>query len=111
MRMGPHSMMPSDPSAIEGASLDRSIVRRVGEFARPYRAQIAGFLAAIVAAALLGLVPPLVTKWIIDEAIPNGDRDQLSLIAGLAVQLRLSTWDLRPFDEGSDFLVAVLGAA
>jgi len=85
MRMGPHSMMPSDPSAIEGASLDRSIVRRVGEFARPYRAQIAGFLGAIVAAALLGLVPPLVTKWIIDEAIPNGDRGQLSLLAGFAV--------------------------
>lgn len=30
--------------------------------------------------------------------------------AGLEVQLRLSTWDLRPFDDGSDFLVAVLGA-
>lgn len=29
--------------------------------------------------------------------------------AGLEVQLRLSTWDLRPFTEGSDFLVAVLG--
>jgi 2-polyprenyl-3-methyl-5-hydroxy-6-metoxy-1,4-benzoquinol methylase len=30
--------------------------------------------------------------------------------AGLEVQLRLSTWDLRPFAEGGDFLVAVLGA-
>ncbi|MFF2620348.1 class I SAM-dependent methyltransferase [Oerskovia jenensis] len=29
--------------------------------------------------------------------------------AGLEVQLRLSTWDLRPFAEDSDFLVAVLG--
>lgn len=29
---------------------------------------------------------------------------------GLAVQNRFSTWDLRPFDERSDFLVAVLGA-
>jgi 2-polyprenyl-3-methyl-5-hydroxy-6-metoxy-1,4-benzoquinol methylase len=28
--------------------------------------------------------------------------------AGLRVDLRLSTWDLRPFDDGSDFLVAVL---
>ena len=28
--------------------------------------------------------------------------------AGLDVQLRLGTWDLRPFDERSDFLVAVL---
>jgi len=31
--------------------------------------------------------------------------------AGLEVQLRLSTWDLRPFDARSDFLVAVLGPA
>ena len=27
---------------------------------------------------------------------------------GLAVELRLATWDLRPFGPGSDFLVAVL---
>lgn len=31
--------------------------------------------------------------------------------AGLAVQQRFSTWDLRPFDDDSDFLVAVLGTA
>ena len=30
--------------------------------------------------------------------------------AGLDVQLRLGTWDIRPFEETSDFLVAVLGA-
>ena len=29
--------------------------------------------------------------------------------AGLAPELLLSTWDLRPFSEDSDFLVAVLG--
>lgn len=29
--------------------------------------------------------------------------------AGLEVELRLSTWDLRPFGAASDFLVAVLG--
>lgn len=29
--------------------------------------------------------------------------------AGLAVHSRFSTWDLRPFSESSDFLVAVLG--
>ena len=78
-------MMPRDPTGIEGASLDRGIFRRVAAFARPYRWQVAGFLAAIVTAALLGLVPPLVTKWIIDEAIPRGDRGQLSMLAGLAV--------------------------
>lgn len=31
--------------------------------------------------------------------------------AGLAAQLRLSTWDLRPFSDDAEFLVAVLGRA
>ncbi len=31
--------------------------------------------------------------------------------AGLVVELRLSSWDLRPFDDASEFLVAVLALA
>lgn len=78
-------MMPRDASEVEGASIDRGIVRRVAEYARPYHRQIAGFLAAIVTAAVLGLAPPLLFKWILDDAIPQGDRRLLSLLAGLAV--------------------------
>ncbi len=78
-------MMPRDPSQAAGASVDRQIVRRVGQFAGPYRRQIIGFLFAIVTAAVLGLVPPLLFKQIIDDAIPSGDRGKLSLFAGLAV--------------------------
>ncbi len=78
-------MMPSDASAVDGASLDRSIVRRVMEFARPYKVQIIGFLAAIITAAILGLAPPLLFKWILDDAIADGDKGRLSLLAGLAV--------------------------
>jgi hypothetical protein len=29
--------------------------------------------------------------------------------AGLSPELLLSTWDIRPFTEDSDFLVAILG--
>ena len=78
-------MMPRDASAVDGASLDRSIVRRVTEFARPYKTQIIGFLAAIITAAILGLAPPLLFKWILDDAIADGDKGRLSLLAGLAV--------------------------
>ncbi len=78
-------MMPSDAAGIEGASIDRGIVRRVGGFARPYRGQIIGFLAAIISAALLGLAPPLLFRGILDDAIPDGNRGLLSLLAGLAV--------------------------
>ena len=34
-----------------------------------------------------------------------------ALSAGLRFDLRLSTWDLRPFTDSSDFLVAVLRRA
>ena len=83
-------MMPRDTSEIEGASLQRGIVRRVWGFARPYRNQVIGFLAAIITAALLGIVPPLVFKAIIDDALENGDRGKLTFLALLAVGAALA---------------------
>src|SRR5437868_14341952 len=51
---------------LKGKSLDRRIVGRVWTFARPYRRMIIGFLATIVAASLIGIVPPLIFKRLID---------------------------------------------
>lgn len=78
-------MMPRDSDAVKDAHLARDTLRRVWRFARPYRATIAGFLAAILAAALLALVPPLVVKQILDVAIPDSDRGAIWTLAGLAV--------------------------
>ena len=46
-------LRPGDADAVAGARLHGTGLRRVWEFARPYRRSIYGFLAAIVAAALL----------------------------------------------------------
>ncbi len=81
MRMGPHWLVGSDPEAIRGRTLSRSTVSRVLEFARPYRRQLAGFVAAILAAALLALLPPLVFKRLIDTSIAEGDRAEVDLLA------------------------------
>ena len=88
--MGPHHMMPRDTEAIEGATLARDTLRRVWGFAGPYRATIAGFLASIFAAAILALVPPLVVREIIDEAIPASDRTAIWWLAGIAVVAALA---------------------
>jgi ATP-binding cassette subfamily B protein len=85
MRMGPHMAMGSDPSAIAGATVRRGVVRRVVALARPYRTMLVGFLVTIVLAALLALAPPLLFRSIIDDAIPEGDRAMLNLLAGLVV--------------------------
>ncbi len=87
-------MMPRDADAVKDVRLARDTGRRVWTFARPYRATIVVFLAAIVVAALLALVPPLVVRRIIDVAIPNaqldGDRGPIWWLAALAVGAALA---------------------
>jgi ATP-binding cassette subfamily B protein len=78
-------MLGADPNQIAGANVDRSLVRRVWRFARPYRWMLLGYLGIIVATALVQLTPPLLFRSIIDSAIPDGDRAYLNLLAGLAV--------------------------
>ena len=85
MRMGPPWMHPRDPAAVEGVTFSRATARRIWTFARPYRRILAVYLAAILAAALLGLAPPLVVRRIIDSAIPHEDRGMITVLAVIAV--------------------------
>lgn len=85
MRMGPHTMLGSDPSEVKGAPLGRDVLRRVLSFSRPYRTMLIGFLATIVLAAVIQLAPPLLFRQIIDEAIPNDNTRLLHLLAGLVI--------------------------
>lgn len=82
-------MMPGDSDSVKDVKLAEGTYKRVGRFARPYRGTIVVFLLAILAAALLGLVPPFVVRAIIDDAIPttidDGDRGRIYLLAGIAV--------------------------
>ena len=43
------------------------------------------FLATIVASALLALVPPLLFRAILDDAIPSDDRGRVTFLAALTV--------------------------
>ncbi len=78
-------MMHQDPTQVEGKTLDRALVRRVGRFARPYRGQLVGFVLMIAAGAGLALVPPLLFRTIIDTAIPEGDKGLLALLGAVVV--------------------------
>ena len=65
--------------------MSRATLRRVWSFARPYRRLIGIFLALILVAALLALVPPFVVRAILDDAIPSGDRAMVVWLAAAAV--------------------------
>ena len=74
-------MMPGDSDAVKGKRLQRSSLRRAWHFAHPYRRTIALFLGAIVLAALVGLVPPFAFRTILDDAIPDRDRNLITIVS------------------------------
>src|SRR6478672_3361115 len=85
MQVGPHSMYPRDRAAVRDAKVNRGSLRRAWTFARPYRATIALFLAAIVVDALLGLIPAFAFRAILDTAIPDENRRLIAILAGVVV--------------------------
>jgi ATP-binding cassette subfamily B protein len=61
--------------------LSWALVRRVWGYAQPYRLQILGLLITILAITGLSLIPPLLYRDLIDNAIPNQDLTRLTLLA------------------------------
>ena len=74
-----HSMS-ADTSDLAGRRIGRETRRRVWGFARPYRRQIAAFMATVVASTFLGLLPPLLIRQVFDVAIADGNGRYLNIL-------------------------------
>ncbi len=61
--------------------LSWALLRRVWGYAKPYRLKIAGLLVTIFAITGLSLIPPLLYRDLIDQAIPNRDLARLNWLA------------------------------
>ncbi|HKE75501.1 MAG TPA: ABC transporter ATP-binding protein [Acidimicrobiales bacterium] len=96
---GRHSLLGTDPATLDGARLRGDLARRVWQFARPYRWLLAAYAAIIVAEALVQLVPPLLFRQIIDQALPQHDNGLLQLLAALAVTSALVSAGLAIVDR------------
>ena len=66
---------------VVGKAYDARLMRRLLTYLAPYRSQVAVAIGAIMAHALLELVPPYLTKVVIDRYIPAGDLSGLGSIA------------------------------
>jgi ATP-binding cassette subfamily B protein len=97
--MTPHTMLGSDPDAVKGAAIRRATVKRVWQFARPYRRMLIGFLIIIVLEAVVGLAPPLLIKAIFDHGIAQHDEGLVTLLALLMVAAALGDAVLSMFDR------------
>ena len=80
-----------DKVGVKGKSLDRSTVRRVLAYADRYRAMLLGFVATLLVSSLLSIVPALLVRRIIDDAIPASDRGQVNSLALIMVGLALAS--------------------
>ena len=77
--------MTSDQS-VKSQKLKPGTIRRIGEFANPYRAQIAIFLFTVIVDAFLVVASPLILRQLIDKGVVPKDGalvTKLALIVGL----------------------------
>src|SRR5688572_21478744 len=65
----------------------RKTLRRIVGFFKPYKAQVAVVLAAILLTSFIGLINPILLKLLIDVAIPELDWGLLNLFVGLMIVL------------------------
>ncbi|MFM7257895.1 MAG: ABC transporter ATP-binding protein [Acidimicrobiaceae bacterium] len=87
--MHPHQLIPRDKSAVAGAKIGKTSVRRVWRFARQYRRSILGFVATILITSVIALIPPLMFRLIVDEAIPDSDKRRIVYLTIVLVVVAL----------------------
>lgn len=82
---GPLGGLRKDRSVVHH-QLSKGVVRRILAYATPFRGQIALFLVLISAAAVLGVIPPLLFGEIIDKGVLGRD---LSIVVRLSIIVAL----------------------
>src|SRR5687767_12644321 len=75
--------MSAHEEEVLGKAYDARLMRRLLGYLSPYRTQVALAIAAIVGHSILQLVPPFLTKTVIDTYIPAGNLSGLGLIAAV----------------------------
>ena len=61
--------------------VSRALLRRVLAYARPYRVQVALMVGLITLTSLFSLIPPLLYRDLLDNALPNKDTTRLNWLA------------------------------
>ncbi|OGO18593.1 MAG: hypothetical protein A2Z14_12045, partial [Chloroflexi bacterium RBG_16_48_8] len=75
-----HSFLQYDEEQ-DQPEVSTNLLRRIAAHARPYWKGVAIILVAIVTTSILGLIPPLLIRDIIDHALPDKDFLRLNLLA------------------------------
>ncbi len=80
-----------DPDAVRGKRVERQLLLRVFRMTRPYRAALIGFIISVIAAAIVGVIPALLFRSLLDTAVPNKDQTLVLVLAVAAVAVALAS--------------------
>jgi ATP-binding cassette subfamily B protein len=80
-----------DPNAVKGKHVERDLLRRVLKMTRPYKGALIGFLISVVAGAVIGVIPALLFRSLLDTAVPDKNETLVLVLAVLAVAVALAT--------------------
>ena len=98
-RLMMHQTMMSfrrDPSAVKGKHLERDLLRRVLEMTAPYTGALVGFLISVIAAAVIGVIPALLFRSLIDTAVPDKNTTLVLVLAAGAVAVAFGERSAQP---------------
>lgn len=79
-----------DPS-VKSRPIDRATLKRAWGFAHPFRRELFGYLALAVVNALAAVLPPLVIRQLLDNAIPKGDRGAINFLTIISVVIAMAS--------------------
>jgi ATP-binding cassette subfamily B protein len=83
------------PEELAEARIDRRTLGRAWALTKRYRKLLAVHLGSIVVLSVVAVLPPLVFKRLIDEALPERDLGLVNLLVAMAVGLALAETALR----------------
>lgn len=81
----------------EDRAFDAHLTRRLLGYLRPYRLQVTGAIALLMAGAAVEMIGPYLTKVAIDEAIPAADMGRLSVLVAILIASLLAAFLLEYF--------------
>jgi ATP-binding cassette subfamily B protein len=93
----------NDPSSVKGKKVDRTKVKRVWQFARPYRKSIILYIITLFITAGVAAIPPLLFRALLDKGLPTatspGDIEVITWLAIAGVVIALVTAVLNIFQR------------
>lgn len=79
-----------DPGELKAANITRGTLKRIWRFIRPYRVRLGIYLLVIVGSSVVGSIPPLLVRDLIDKGISHRDLTVVDALAAGMVGLALA---------------------